>query len=74
MVLQELPMIIQNKKRHKRWEKTVEKDWETGGVARKEGTHRREDWTNRFKVDKVPTLYSYFLQFHELLCIWQINY
>ena len=33
--------------RHKKWEKTVEKDWETGDVARKEGTHRREDWTNR---------------------------
>ena len=33
--------------RHKRWEETVEKDWETGGVARKEGTHRREHWTKR---------------------------
>ena len=28
--------------RHKRWEETVEKDEETGGVARKEGAYRRE--------------------------------
>ena len=28
--------------RHKRWEETVEKDGETGGVARKEGTYRKE--------------------------------
>ena len=33
--------------RHKRWEGTVEKDRETGDVARKEGRHRREHWTNR---------------------------
>ena len=25
--------------RHKRWGKTIEKDGETGGVARKEGTY-----------------------------------
>ena len=25
--------------KHKRWEETVEKDGETGGVARKEGTY-----------------------------------
>ena len=29
------------------WEETVEKDWETGDVAGKEGMHRREHWTNR---------------------------
>ena len=40
MVPQELLMIIQNI--NKRWEETVEKDGETGGVARKEGTYRRE--------------------------------
>ena len=28
--------------RHKRWEETAEKDGETGGVARKECTYRRE--------------------------------
>ena len=28
--------------RHKRWKETVEKDGETGGVAQKECTHRRE--------------------------------
>ena len=33
--------------RHKKREETVEKDWETGGVAQKEGTHRREHWTKR---------------------------
>ena len=31
--------------RHKRSEETVEKDGETGGVARKEGTYRRKHWT-----------------------------
>ena len=28
--------------RHKRWEENVEKDGESSGIARKEGTYERE--------------------------------
>ena len=51
------------------WEETVEKDWETGDVAGKEGMHRREHWTNR-RNDSSPSRSAGSSSYSNRYCAW----